>query len=298
MDNNLSQSELNNAQPDCDQLQDLLPVYLIGAADDDEVALVESLLKVCSEVSSEAMDTAALLSGLNLSIPRVEPSADLHDRIMAAARRSTPPQQWTAPQAEMIPPVHHVQPTPPLRIVKPAAPPDEPTASMPTIRRTVFLFALSAAAALLLISNVFWANQVNMLNERMTDSLRLLRDQDDLVAALATDPDNVQRLELVSTAGNDEAPLVSVLWSSEFESAFAFTDELPALPADRTYQLWLISGDQPQSAGTFQINERGQGILIFESDTPIPSFDTIGISEEPAGGSPAPTSDPIAAAPV
>ena len=45
------------------------------------------------------------------------------------------------------------------------------------------------------------------------------------------------------------------------------------------------------SAGLLSIDETGQGVVIVTSNKPIDSFNLLGISVEPQGGSPQPTGD-------
>jgi anti-sigma-K factor RskA len=75
--------------------------------------------------------------------------------------------------------------------------------------------------------------------------------------------------------------------------AWLMVQDLPALPANKTYQAWLSNGDQRMNAGTFTVDEEGRGFLIIRltsSDT-LSHFATLGVTEEPKGGSPAPTGD-------
>ena len=64
-------------------------------------------------------------------------------------------------------------------------------------------------------------------------------------------------------------------------------NRLPSLPSDREYQIWRIKGDQPISAGTFKDDESEDQVIVVPVD--FSDADAIGISVEPAGGSPTPT---------
>ena len=66
---------------------------------------------------------------------------------------------------------------------------------------------------------------------------------------------------------------------------------------DSIYQLWLNRHDETAlSAGVFGVNDWGNGVLVFEIEEPIESFDTISVTNEPLTGSFIPTSDPIISA--
>ena len=64
---------------------------------------------------------------------------------------------------------------------------------------------------------------------------------------------------------------------------------LPVLEPDQQYQLWLIQGDQRISGAVFSVDAQGAGRITVEGPNPITSYSAIGISIEPAGGSPGPT---------
>jgi len=66
---------------------------------------------------------------------------------------------------------------------------------------------------------------------------------------------------------------------------------LPKLQANQTYQVWLIADGKPVSAGLLTVDENGQGVVIVTSGESINSFQSLGISVEPEGGSPQPTGD-------
>lgn len=71
---------------------------------------------------------------------------------------------------------------------------------------------------------------------------------------------------------------------------------LPDLPAANGYQLWVMAGSQARSQGMVQTQiANGPGTVV----APIRAGDTdVGITIEPAGGSPAPTSQPVWVVPV
>lgn len=72
--------------------------------------------------------------------------------------------------------------------------------------------------------------------------------------------------------------------------------DLPALPEDRTYQVWMIGDDGPVSAGTFRPGEDGSATVLLVG-TPQAGI-IMGLTEEPLGGSELPTGEVIATAEV
>ena len=63
---------------------------------------------------------------------------------------------------------------------------------------------------------------------------------------------------------------------------------LPPPPADSTYQAWLIVGGAAVSAGTFAVDTAGQGRHTITNAAPG-TFEAVGVSLEPSGGSDQPT---------
>jgi hypothetical protein len=262
MDTKSTNAQSNLPQSDCDQLAELLPAYTLGATDDAETRLVESLLEKCPEYQAELIDYTALSQRMLFAAPPAQTPAALHDKIMAAARGET-------------------SASPSLRVIP-----------KPQSRSRLLAGIAVAAAALLIVTNIFWVTRYNDLQSNQGEMLTLLEGQTDILAALRRG--NVQRLELASTVEGGEASFATILWSPDFDTAVLFSEDLPALSPDRAYQLWMLGGEDRFSAGVFSVDERGQALLVFQTPRAIDQFDALGITEEPAGGSPAPTTNPIA----
>ena len=70
---------------------------------------------------------------------------------------------------------------------------------------------------------------------------------------------------------------------------FLYVENLPALPPDRTYQVWLLVDGTPVSVGTFDVDSDGGARLDGE---PLPAFESrvsVAVTVEPTGGVPQPT---------
>jgi anti-sigma-K factor RskA len=64
---------------------------------------------------------------------------------------------------------------------------------------------------------------------------------------------------------------------------------LPALPAGRIYQIWLVAGGPPVSAGLIAPDESGRSVGIFRTPVDVTGPVTVAVTIEPAGGVTAPT---------
>jgi anti-sigma-K factor RskA len=62
------------------------------------------------------------------------------------------------------------------------------------------------------------------------------------------------------------------------------------------YQLWVQHDDKVYAAPVFSVSSDGTGNAFIDRE--LSDGDTVMITREPAGGSPAPTTKPIAAAQV
>lgn len=77
--------------------------------------------------------------------------------------------------------------------------------------------------------------------------------------------------------------------SAQEERAVLVGSELSAPPDGRTYQLWAITDGTPRSAAVF--SPAGSGGVDVTVDPSTAPAQTWGVTEEPAGGSPAPTGE-------
>lgn len=81
---------------------------------------------------------------------------------------------------------------------------------------------------------------------------------------------------------------VTAVWSAGLAQAAILVEDVADLPADSTYQAWLIDdGGHAESAGTFQAGS-GRTVAVPLVGT-MHSGDSIGVTVEPAGGSTTPT---------
>ncbi|MEM7131318.1 MAG: anti-sigma factor [Chloroflexota bacterium] len=77
-------------------------------------------------------------------------------------------------------------------------------------------------------------------------------------------------------------------------SGYLVLEGLERLSKDQVYQLWLIPDDgAPVSSGLIELDENGTASLDINLTLDMDDFSAVGLSIEPAGGSPAPTADQI-----
>ncbi len=69
---------------------------------------------------------------------------------------------------------------------------------------------------------------------------------------------------------------------------FFYANNLPALPAGKTYQLWVIT-DKPVSVGIFSLDRGRKGRIMLKNIPAVGKIQQFAVSLEPKGGRPQPT---------
>lgn len=150
-------------------------------------------------------------------------------------------------------------------------------------RRAAFLFprlmryAAVAAVVVLLLSNALLLYRTSRLESEV-------RVQATALAVLAEAP-------TVELRGDAPAPQAEgVLYvRPETHVALLHVYNLPPVPEDKAYQVWLIHNGKRDSGGLFRVNEKGEAVLLIRAPRPLAEYQAIGVTVEPATGSPGPT---------
>jgi len=117
-------------------------------------------------------------------------------------------------------------------------------------------------------------------------NLALWRRLAHLEATTPVLPDQVALLGATPSAAGARGML---LFHPEDTEATLVVEDLPPLQEGRQYQLWLIREGKRTNGGVFSVTSGGYGCLLIASPSPVGSYDALGITEEPAGGSSGPT---------
>jgi anti-sigma-K factor RskA len=220
-----------------------------------------------------------MAQSLLYSAPQVQPPAHLLGRIMAAASESPAPSK----------------PAP----VPPSQPASQPLERSRGVWQIIQRWSpLAAAAAIvLLVASILLSN--GQLNELRAQQAALAARIDEQQTALSIwERRDANRVDLVQSSEQPQPETyVSVVWAPSTQGqtwdVLVYANRLPPLSANRTYQLWFIRGNERMSATLFQVDAQGNGLVSFESQVPLANFELMGVTDEPAGGSPAPTTNPV-----
>jgi anti-sigma-K factor RskA len=264
-------------------IEELLSFYALGALTDEEREQVESYLAEHPQARAQVAELEASASALPYSLAPVEPSKQSKKKLMA---RIAADQRSQAPERSSL--IDRRTP--------------EPEGRFESFPRLAF-GALSLAIAALAISAVFFLNaRVSRLQGEVTVLREALQAQAESVQQLnaalkevnarlpeATPPG----LITFNISGTDIQPEAhaQLLTDPDSHSAVLVVSGLKPLPKGQIYQVWLIEGGQPKSAGLLNVNDHGQGVSVLAPEEAIAAFDALGVSLEPESGSPQPTGD-------
>lgn len=132
-------------------------------------------------------------------------------------------------------------------------------------------FAGLAALLLVMLGWNIWL-QINADSDSLVDSSRIA------IVLPLTGTEN---------AGDASGHLVM---DEEWDECALVASGLPPLDADHDYQLWFVSADGSRKSGAvFHPNDAGQISVDVDVPENWRDFEQVGITAEPAGGSPGPT---------
>jgi hypothetical protein len=128
--------------------------------------------------------------------------------------------------------------------------------------------------------------QATMQNQALENQLEM----DHMVAMVMMSPDSMP-LKLMP---KDKAmPMVHAYLHPHMGVAIT-ADQMPSMSAEHTLQLWFVpKSGKPMSVAIFHPDAAGQIALVAPVNMPRNEIAALAVTEEPAGGSPQPTT-PVA----
>lgn len=233
-------------------VDDLVDAYALGALEPDEVDVVERHLEGCEDCRALAEDARFRADLLLQAVPSVAPPPSLRTRLMeriAAEKRASSGRHDGTESGNLAP--------------------EEPAraSAVPTPARTGYF------------GRVLQALRGEPSSEEHATG--------DLLRDLLADPQCV----VWPVAGTEEAPGARARFvaAPDRRDAVFVASGLRRTGTGKAYQVWLLRGGQPLPNTLFAVNRAGVGASIVRADEPWHDFDTIAVTPEPEGGSPAPT---------
>ena len=247
--------------------------YVLGALDPAERASFEDHLATCAACRDEVRALHRVTDAMAFAVPQHTPRAQLRSRVLATASSS------------------------------PAAAPGTTDRSRPRGRVPAWLPLAAAVLVALGLGAYAWRLQgrVATLEARVDDAerraatsesgmleARRVADRTQTAMTVLAAPDLVR----IDLAGEPAAPKATAraLWSRNRGMVFTTTN-LPAAPAGRVYQVWVVTATAPVSAGLIEPDASGRSTAFFATPADIAPPVAVAVTLEPAGGVPAPTGD-------
>ena len=263
---------------DCSQLAELYEAFALGALDPGEDAELRVHLArgcaVCVEGVARARETVANLAYL---APPLNPPAELRGKIMDAVRMEAGPAVYGTKQGKSS--------------------------------GFILTWAWAAAAAVLLTISIYTTVEMRRAEDEMgvlakqaaeeqtrTRALEVERQRyRDAMTIMASAPTKEMALKPTSA----EMPAVTAYYNPKMGLVLE-ADKMPDMPATRTLQLWVVPREgKPISAGMFRPDASGKVLMVMPPNEQTMNIaKALAISDEPAGGSPQPTSAPEWVGPV
>jgi hypothetical protein len=251
----------------CDQCEELLPGYILNLLDAEEAAAVAEHLRTCSRCQSSLTTHADVVGRLGEAVRLQDPPDNLQRRLMAAIA------------AEMAPTDTTLTPSRWWRIARPRW-----AVAVTVVNAMLFLGAAGWAG---------WAWYGTSHTRAQLQHMQYQMEQQRQALTLVASP--ASHWVALNNGGNAHGTL---LLQGASENAVLVVEHLPPLPPDRVYQLWLVRDNARDNGGIFQVDQHGFGMLGIRAPYPLMTYRAVGITEEPAGGSPGPTSSRLIGAPL
>jgi anti-sigma-K factor RskA len=287
--------------PHFHRIEELLPAYALGALDDEELhELEEHLAGGCEECQGQLALWLGDLEELAAAVPPVVPSEMTRARVLrlagaapapavATAARRTP---WWLAAAALVLLALAVWGIAGQRRLRDearslAAERDRLQRQVETLSAQVSRLQTDVREARSLTAERDRLRlQVEVLNRQVgrvqTEVLQAKQDLQVLAAPA---------VKSVALAGLGPAPGARgrTYVNPGTRSALFYAFDLPALPDEKTYELWFIAGGKPVAAGTFAVGPRGTASLRVDRVSDVQRIEAWAVTIEPRGGVPQPT---------
>jgi anti-sigma-K factor RskA len=281
-----------NSELTYNQALELLPLYVLGTLDPEEMLAVDAYLKRHHELLARLQALEETTTQLAYAAPDAPLPGDARQRLLARARgdSSTPAAVEGAPAGA---PVSRPSVSEELGPAGSRRPVLKRTLSRWASWRTGLnrwaLGATCAALALILVSAYAFqlrgqvaqlsaeAGTLRQANQQLQQQLRTHQEW----LAYVTDADRS-----VALSGTAQAASASGAFALKGDQGTFVLRGLQPLPPDKTYQLWLVpAGGTPTSVGLAAVGADGTATVTVSVPPELRGFAIADVSVEPAGGS-------------
>jgi anti-sigma-K factor RskA len=251
---------------DCEQLAPLYEEYALGVLEGEERAEIEAhLARQCPHCTPGIEKARWVVAQLAQLSPQTHPPPSLKGKILDAAKSSANVAEFAKPAPS---------------------------------RATFPVWAWVAAAALAIMTGYSirqMGNQKTQLAE-LRQKMRIatlqnkaLQDQLEVNRQITTVMMAPDSMPLKLMPKDKNMPMVHAYLHPHMGVALT-CEQMPAIPAALTLQLWSVSKNgKPMSVAIFHPDSQGQIAIVAPVNMPMNEIAMLAVTEEPAGGSPQPT---------
>jgi cell division protein FtsB len=246
-----------------EQYQEIAALDAIGAASPDEERDLREHLGACAECRRVRDEYAEAVTLLARGLDPVPPPADLRERVVSADE--------------------------PANVVVDARRRFGKSAWWLATAATLFLALWGWRELAMRVEREKYTTQQAEIHRLAEDNARLAQKNEKLSAEMAALASADTRQ--IALSGQQVAPAASarVFLETGKRRAIVFFYNLPANAKDKSYQLWIIASDKPQSAGVFDVTSSGNATISIENLPVATEIKALAVTLEPRGGVAQPT---------
>jgi len=298
----MNQNAFNRDEEDRDQLAEDLVAYALGVLEPAQRRVVEAQIAASPTLQARLQALTATVDQLAYGAPQVSPPPAIKDRLLA---RIATEQTTSPPMASRVNPLRTTsgprrRPNP-LRQVQQQA---QSWLDLATGWKLATVGAVSAVCILLAATYALQRdlNQLKMTLTTVQGQLTTLettnRELQQINGALQEQVQQqrtqwaslVNVNQVVTLAANDTDANASGMLFVNNDSLTLLVHGLEPLPSSQTYQLWLIpAGSNPVPSGLVTLTAADGPSVVTGLPREAEEFAAVGLSIEPAAGSPQPT---------
>ncbi|MEO7999886.1 MAG: anti-sigma factor [Gemmatimonadaceae bacterium] len=273
------------------ELRDMAPAYVLGALNADEAAAFERALASSAELAQEVTAYRTVVTRIG-SESQMTPPTDVRarflDRIASQRQTSELPSTPVAPAAPSTEPR-------PFTVSAGGATASSPQAK-PNRGWLAGVLAVGLAASLLFA--IQRNSQVTTLTASLAQRDSLLQIKTVKLAqsdsALNTVLEAQSNLVLVNLGVPNSGPGIQFFWNVKERRGVLHAFNLKPAAPGRAYQLWFIKDGKPVPSRVFNAGTDERGLVWgIEMPENTNGVSALAITDEPAGGSPQPTTTPF-----
>ena len=276
----------------CDEIEELIPAYALGALEPTERQEVEQHVDTCHHCSQVLWDHLEATTALARTVPSADPPESLWDRIQERLGKEP---------------------------LVPAAFTFETAAAEPKKRRRlsrVSTTGLSVAASFVLLAlgvlialNLQLRGQLDEVQEENQQLQSELTEFQEENQRLFTMVEQQRSLSYTAALPGTEVMLLSnsaesprargmLMASSDRMWGYVVTQGLQTPGEGMAYQIWLLGDNGPASMGVFTVDNTGYGQRFVRFPRPAYYYAELQITLEPQQGSPRPLGSQVLGAPL